>query len=82
MNYGMGQKVNPHTVRVGVIKNFDSVWLIEDDIIDNQSKLYLKTKILGISLSTGLYDRKIKLIKMLGKNKYKKLVSKVKTISR
>ena len=82
MNYGMGQKVNPHTIRVGVIKNFDFVWLEEDDIIDNQSKLYLEKKISRLSLSVGLCDRKINLIKILGKNKYKKLVNKVKTLSR
>ncbi|MEE1239993.1 MAG: 30S ribosomal protein S3, partial [Acutalibacteraceae bacterium] len=26
----MGQKVNPHGFRVGVIKNWDSRWFVED----------------------------------------------------
>lgn len=82
MNYGMGQNFNPHTIRVGVIKNFDSVWLVKDDITDNQSKIYPKEKISGFSFSVGLCDRKTNLIKILGKNKYNKLVDKVKTLSR
>ena len=27
----MGQKVNPHGIRVGVIKNWDSRWFAKDD---------------------------------------------------
>ena len=31
----MGQKVNPHGLRVGVIKDWDSRWYAEDDFADN-----------------------------------------------
>ena len=31
----MGQKVNPHGLRVGVIKNWDSKWYAEKDFADN-----------------------------------------------
>ena len=30
----MGQKVNPHGLRVGVIKDWDSKWYAEDDFAD------------------------------------------------
>ena len=28
----MGQKVNPHGIRVGVIKNWDSRWFVKDEV--------------------------------------------------
>ena len=31
----MGQKVNPHGLRVGVIKDWDSKWYAESDFADN-----------------------------------------------
>ena len=31
----MGQKVNPHGLRVGVIKDWDSRWYAEEDFADN-----------------------------------------------
>ena len=31
----MGQKVHPHGLRVGVIKNWDSMWYAEEDFADN-----------------------------------------------
>ena len=31
----MGQKVNPHGLRVGVIKDWDSKWYAEGDFADN-----------------------------------------------
>ena len=31
----MGQKVNPHGLRVGVIKEWDSRWYAEKDFADN-----------------------------------------------
>ena len=30
-----GQKVNPHGLRVGVIKDWDSKWYAESDFADN-----------------------------------------------
>ena len=44
----MGQKVNPHGLRVGVIKNWDSRWFVEDKkfgdtlVSDYQIRKYLK----------------------------------------
>ena len=33
----MGQKVNPHGLRVGVIKDWDSRWYAEDADLDRKS---------------------------------------------
>ena len=43
----MGQKVNPHGLRVGIIKDWDSKWYAEADFADNlvedyQIRKYLK----------------------------------------
>lgn len=44
----MGQKVNPHGLRVGVIKNWDSRWFARDDVFgdtlveDHKIRTYLK----------------------------------------
>ena len=45
----MGQKVNPHGLRVGVIKDWDSKWYAEGDFADNlvedyNIRTYLKKK--------------------------------------
>lgn len=52
----MGQKVNPHGLRVGIIKEWDSVWYAEKDfskflVEDNKLRKYIKAKlyIAGIS---------------------------------
>ncbi len=47
----MGQKVNPHGLRVGVIKNWDSRWIVSDsltgDLIkeDHEIRVFLKKKL-------------------------------------
>ena len=46
----MGQKVNPHGLRVGVIKDWDSKWYAEADFADNlvedyKIRTYLKDKL-------------------------------------
>ena len=46
----MGQKVNPHGLRVGVIKDWDSKWYAEADFADNlvedyQIRTFLKKKL-------------------------------------
>ncbi len=47
----MGQKVNPHGLRVGVIKNWDSRWFASDEtfgdtlVSDYNIRKYLKTKL-------------------------------------
>ena len=44
----MGQKVNPHGIRVGVIKDWDSRWFVSDSkfgdtlVEDNKLRNYLK----------------------------------------
>ncbi len=47
----MGQKVNPHGLRVGVIKNWDSRWYVRDEVFgdtlvsDYNLRKYLKNKL-------------------------------------
>lgn len=46
----MGQKVNPHGLRVGIIKDWDSVWYAEKDfskylVEDNKLRKFLKNKL-------------------------------------
>ena len=46
----MGQKVNPHGLRVGVIKDWDSRWYAEKDfadylVEDHEIRTYLKKRL-------------------------------------
>ena len=52
----MGQKVNPHGIRVGVIKDWDSKWYAEADFADNleednKIRAYLKKKLYSSGVS-------------------------------
>ena len=52
----MGQKVNPHGLRVGVIKDWDSKWYAEGDFADNlvedyNIRTYLKKKLYSAGVS-------------------------------
>ena len=52
----MGQKVNPHGIRVGVIKDWDSKWYAEADFADNlvedhKIRVYLKKKLYSAGVS-------------------------------
>ena len=52
----MGQKVNPHGLRVGIIKDWDSKWYAEADFADNlvedyQIRTFLKKKLYGAGIS-------------------------------
>ena len=52
----MGQKVNPHGLRVGVIKNWDSMWYAEKDFADNlvedyRIRKFLKEKLYSAGIS-------------------------------
>ena len=52
----MGQKVNPHGIRVGVIKEWDSKWYAEADFADNlvedhKIRTYLKKKLYSAGVS-------------------------------
>ncbi len=59
----MGQKVNPHGLRVGVIKNWDSRWVTGKDMAqniaeDNKLRVYLKKKLEAFSISKIEIERK------------------------
>ena len=59
----MGQKVNPHGLRVGVIKNWDSRWVTNKDMAaniceDNKLRKYLKEKLNSFSVSKIEIERK------------------------
>ena len=52
----MGQKVNPHGLRVGIIKDWDSRWYAEADFSDNlvedyRIRTYLKKKLYSAGVS-------------------------------
>lgn len=52
----MGQKVNPHGLRVGVIKDWDSRWYAEKDFADNlvedhEIRVFLKKKLYNAGIS-------------------------------
>ena len=56
----MGQKVNPHGIRVGVIKDWSSTWYADSDFADNlvedyEIRKYLKKKL----FQAGVSDIKI-----------------------
>ena len=51
----MGQKVNPHGLRVGVIKDWDSKWYAEKDFADNLVEDYKLRKFIKKELySAGI----------------------------
>ena len=52
----MGQKVNPHGLRVGVIKDWDSKWYAEASFADNlvedyNIRTYLKKRLYSAGVS-------------------------------
>ncbi len=58
----MGQKVNPHGLRVGIIKEWDSVWYAEKDfskflIEDNKIRKFLKKKLYAAGVSKLAIER-------------------------
>ena len=66
----MGQKVNPHGLRVGVIKDWDSKWYAEADFADNlvedhKIRTYLKKKLYSAGISKIEIERasdKVKIV--------------------
>ena len=98
MNYGIGQKFDPHSLRTGILDHpSSSNWIDEScktegtymlgnnlmTSVDSKSGLYITNKLSGISIcSLDLFERKVKLEKVLGINNYRKLVNKVKKLSR
>ena len=53
----MGQKVNPHGIRVGVIKDWDSRWYAEADFADNLVEDYNIRKFLKNKLRAPAFPR-------------------------
>ena len=52
----MGQKVNPHGLRLGIIKEWDSVWYAEKDfakylVEDNRLRSFIKKKLYASGVS-------------------------------
>ena len=66
----MGQKVNPHGMRVGVIKDWDSRWYAEADfadclIEDNKIRTYLKKRLYSAGISKIEIERASDRIKII-----------------
>lgn len=66
----MGQKVNPHGLRVGVIKDWDSRWYAEADFADNlvedyNIRKYLKKKLFGAGISKIEIERASDRVKVI-----------------
>lgn len=66
----MGQKVHPHGLRVGVIKDWDAKWFAEgtkfgDNLVeDNQIREYLKKKLFTAGISKIEIERAAKRVKI------------------
>ena len=58
----MGQKVNPHGLRVGIIKDWDSRWYAEKDFADNlveddKIRKYIKNRLYSAGISRTEIER-------------------------
>ena len=66
----MGQKVNPHGLRVGVIKDWDSKWYAEADfadllVEDYKIRTYLKKKLYAAGISKIEIERASDRVKVI-----------------
>ena len=66
----MGQKVNPHGLRVGVIKDWDSKWYAEADFADNlvedyQIRKFLKKRLYSAGVSKIEVERAADRVKIV-----------------
>ncbi len=66
----MGQKVNPHGLRVGVIKDWDSRWYAEGDFADNliedhKIRTFLKKKLYNSGISKIEIERASDRVKVI-----------------
>ena len=66
----MGQKVNPHGMRVGVIKDWDSKWYAEADFADNlvedyNIRTYLKKKLYSAGIAKIEIERASERLKVI-----------------
>ncbi|MBU5591748.1 30S ribosomal protein S3 [Clostridium sp. MSJ-4] len=66
----MGQKVNPHGLRVGVIKDWDAKWFADKKnfsdylVEDNKIREYVKTKLYSAGISRIEIERAAKRVKL------------------
>ena len=65
----MGQKVNPHGIRVGVIKDWSSTWYADSDFADHlvedyNIRKYLKKKLFQAGVSDITIERKSNKVKV------------------
>ena len=66
----MGQKVNPHGIRVGVIKDWDSRWYAEADFADNliedqKIRTYLKKRLYSAGIAKIEIERASDRVKII-----------------
>ena len=66
----MGQKVNPHGLRVGIIKEWDSKWYAEADFADNlvedhKIRVFLKKKLYSAGVSKIEIERASDRVKVI-----------------
>lgn len=66
----MGQKVNPHGLRVGIIKNWDSRWYAEKEfadylVEDHKIRTFLKKKLYGAGISKVEIERDSDRVKVI-----------------
>lgn len=66
----MGQKVNPHGLRVGVIKDWDSKWYAEDNFADSliedyNIRKFLKNRLYAAGISHIEIERKADRVKVI-----------------
>ena len=66
----MGQKVNPHGLRVGVIKDWDSKWYAEKDfadylVEDHEIRTYLKKRLYSAGVSKIEIERASDRVKII-----------------
>ncbi len=66
----MGQKVNPHGLRVGVIKDWDSKWYAEKDfadylVEDHKIRKFLKKKLYSAGVSKIEIERASDRVKII-----------------
>jgi small subunit ribosomal protein S3 len=66
----MGQKVNPHGLRVGIIKDWDSTWYADKKdyanflVEDNKLRTYIKNKLANSSVSKIAIERNSERVKV------------------
>ena len=66
----MGQKVNPHGLRVGIIKDWDSRWYAEKDFADNlveddKIRKYIKKRLYSAGISRTEIERASDRLKLI-----------------